>query len=87
MSIAPSLVEGISSVGAARSRNPVFMPLLRSLVIFVLGFYRHGAPTALRSLGGQSGWFQVAAMFPNPIRVICAICGLNIREICGKEAR
>ena len=49
MSIAPGRTEGASSVGAAPACDPVLMPLLRSLDVFVVGFYRHGAPTALET--------------------------------------
>ena len=60
MSIAPAPVAGASSVGAAPARDPVHMPLLRSLAVFFAGFYRHGAPTALRNLRRRQGVFQQA---------------------------
>ena len=77
MSIAPDRTEGASSVGAAPARDPVFMPLLRSLAVFVGGFYKHAAPAALGNLRRRP--------FLNPIRAICVICGPNIRGIWGTK--
>ena len=60
MSIAPVPPGGASSVGAAPARDAAPMSLLRSFVVVVGGFYRHGAPTALGNLRLRRGVFQQA---------------------------
>ena len=83
MSIAPDRSSGTSSVGAAPAGTPVSMSLLQSYAVFVAGFYRHGAPTALGRRARGPGAFRQPAAFQNPICAIWSICGSSIRDIRG----
>ena len=56
-----SIAKGPSSVGATCAGNQAYMPLLRSWVCLVGGFYKHVAPTALKQSWRDLEVFQQAA--------------------------